>query len=254
MHTSAALHEQTGQHPPCISRSVLPRNSAHCYSARWPPPPGPHSPRPFRAVLNSAPAPYKRLHLAAKVERLAVVGYAQDSDYHSTVPMPPGSLWMNLHSSAFGAGSGSSSALGGSAHAPVPKGTSAAPTSDASAGCGQLGPGGQLGPPLAAGSACNVSAGTVGQPVYLSASQVCAALNRCEVGLALSELEGPCWASTEYLLCGLPVVTTPCSGGREVWYNEGNSIVVQPTQVGSLVSAPSRPAWPAVPAWKSAAC
>ncbi|KAL4431745.1 hypothetical protein ABPG77_002961 [Micractinium sp. CCAP 211/92] len=189
---------------------------------------GLHAPRPFRAVLNSTLAPYKRLHLAAKVERLAVVGYLQGSDYHSAAPLPPGSTWMNLHSGALCAGSGSD--LSGSAHAAVPGVTSGGPTGSTSAGYRQLGPGSQQGPPQAAGSAHNVGAGTAGQAVYLSAGQVCAALNRCEVGLSLSELEGPCWASSEYLLCGLPVVTTPCSGGREVWYNEGNSIVVQPTQ------------------------
>lgn len=51
------------------------------------------------------------------------------------------------------------------------------------------------------------------------------------VGLALSEAEGACRASSEYLLCGLPVVSTPSVGGRDIWYDENNSFVCDPTPV-----------------------
>jgi glycosyltransferase involved in cell wall biosynthesis len=47
--------------------------------------------------------------------------------------------------------------------------------------------------------------------------------------LILSEEEGACFASSEYLLCGIPVVSTPSKGGRDVWYNEYNSIICDPT-------------------------
>ena len=42
-------------------------------------------------------------------------------------------------------------------------------------------------------------------------------LNRAAVGLCLSKTEGAMFASTEYLLAGLPVVTTPSHGGRDVY-------------------------------------
>lgn len=45
-------------------------------------------------------------------------------------------------------------------------------------------------------------------------------------GLALSRVEGAMWASMEYLMCGLPVVTTWNLGGRDFYLNESNSIRV----------------------------
>ncbi len=47
--------------------------------------------------------------------------------------------------------------------------------------------------------------------------------------MILSPEEGACFSSSEYLLCGLPVVSTPSKGGRDVWYDEYNSIVCEPT-------------------------
>jgi glycosyltransferase involved in cell wall biosynthesis len=70
--------------------------------------------------------------------------------------------------------------------------------------------------------------------VYLSPAEVASSLASAAVGGVFSQEEGPCWAATEYLLCGLPVVTTPCRGGREVWLTQRNSITVEPTQVGSV--------------------
>ncbi len=58
-------------------------------------------------------------------------------------------------------------------------------------------------------------------------SEVGLALNEARVGLMLSEEEGACYASTEYLLCGLPVVSTASRGGRDEYYNEGNSIICE---------------------------
>ena len=52
-------------------------------------------------------------------------------------------------------------------------------------------------------------------------------VTRAHCGLALSELEGMCRASSEYLLCGVPVVSTRSHGGRDVWYDEYNAIVVE---------------------------
>jgi glycosyltransferase involved in cell wall biosynthesis len=63
----------------------------------------------------------------------------------------------------------------------------------------------------------------------LTPEQVCEKINQSFCGLILSEYEGACFASSEYLLCGIPVVSTPSFGGRDVWYNEYNSIIAEPT-------------------------
>ena len=63
----------------------------------------------------------------------------------------------------------------------------------------------------------------------LSPEEVCEKINQAHCGLILSEAEGACFSSSEYLLCGIPVVSTPSKGGRDVWYNEYNSIVCEPT-------------------------
>jgi len=53
-------------------------------------------------------------------------------------------------------------------------------------------------------------------------------LNESRVGLILSEEEGACYANTEYLLCGLPVVSTPSRGGRDVFYDEATAVICEP--------------------------
>ncbi|MBR1836925.1 MAG: glycosyltransferase, partial [Kiritimatiellae bacterium] len=55
-------------------------------------------------------------------------------------------------------------------------------------------------------------------------------LARARCGLALSAAEGACFASSEYLLCGLPVVDTPALGGRDALY--------PPEFVASVEAAP----------------
>lgn len=55
-------------------------------------------------------------------------------------------------------------------------------------------------------------------------------LCRSRVGLILSAEEGACYASSEYLLCGIPVVTTASRGGRDVFYTRENSYFVAPTE------------------------
>jgi hypothetical protein len=54
--------------------------------------------------------------------------------------------------------------------------------------------------------------------------------NESYVGGIFSLLEGQCRASSEYLLCGMPVVSPKSKGGRDVWYNEQNSIICDFTQ------------------------
>jgi glycosyltransferase involved in cell wall biosynthesis len=78
-------------------------------------------------------------------------------------------------------------------------------------------------------------------------STVCRILNQCRIGLILSAAEGACFASGEYLLCGLPVVSTPSSGGRDVWYDDENSIIAEPDEdavlaaVDALLAEPRDP-------------
>ena len=67
-----------------------------------------------------------------------------------------------------------------------------------------------------------------GKPMLLASAEVNLHLNRAAVGLCLSESEGPMFASTEYLLAGLPVVTTPSRGGRDVYLDDEFCLTVPP--------------------------
>jgi glycosyltransferase involved in cell wall biosynthesis len=60
----------------------------------------------------------------------------------------------------------------------------------------------------------------------LSPKSVAKLLRQSYCGLILSDTEGICRASSEYLLCGIPVVSTESTGGRDVWYTSYNSIIV----------------------------
>jgi glycosyltransferase involved in cell wall biosynthesis len=68
---------------------------------------------------------------------------------------------------------------------------------------------------------------------WLTPDEVCEVLNRARVGLILSELEGGNNATTEYLLCGLPVVSTRIQalgtlGGREEYLDDDNCVYCDP--------------------------
>lgn len=65
-------------------------------------------------------------------------------------------------------------------------------------------------------------------PQWIMPKEVAATYNRSRVGLCLSEVEGGMLASIQYLLCGLPVVTTPSRGGRDVFFDADNTLVVEP--------------------------
>ncbi|WP_133468411.1 glycosyltransferase [Paraglaciecola marina] len=62
----------------------------------------------------------------------------------------------------------------------------------------------------------------------LKPDEVCIKINESKCGLILSAMEGACFSSSEYLLCGIPVVSTHCEGGRDVWYTNYNSLIVDP--------------------------
>lgn len=63
----------------------------------------------------------------------------------------------------------------------------------------------------------------------LSVEEVARCLNEARVGLCLSAVEGAMYASIQYLLCGLPVISTPSLGGRDVFFDEANTLIVEPT-------------------------
>jgi glycosyltransferase involved in cell wall biosynthesis len=67
----------------------------------------------------------------------------------------------------------------------------------------------------------------------LSEEQLCRLINSCRIGLCLSAVEGGMYASMEYLLCGLPIVTTSSVGGRDEFFDPEHVITVDadPTSV-----------------------
>ncbi|NJK93347.1 MAG: glycosyltransferase [Blastochloris sp.] len=62
---------------------------------------------------------------------------------------------------------------------------------------------------------------------YLSEEEVSRAHLQCRVGLCLSAEEGGMMASIQYLLAGLPVVTTPSMGGRDVFFDPDYVLTVE---------------------------
>lgn len=58
-------------------------------------------------------------------------------------------------------------------------------------------------------------------------NEVCGYINQSKCGLILSGIEGACYASSEYLLSGVPVVSTKSFGSRDLWYTEENSIICE---------------------------
>ncbi len=65
----------------------------------------------------------------------------------------------------------------------------------------------------------------------LSQKEITTIINSSNIGGIFSKEEGACYASTEYLLCGIPVLSTKSKGGRDIWYNEENSIVCEPEDI-----------------------
>lgn len=71
----------------------------------------------------------------------------------------------------------------------------------------------------------------------LTSFEVAEANSSSAVGLCLSAIEGPMRASVEYLLCGIPVVSTLSLGGRQRYFNSFNSILVDsdPNKIANAV-------------------
>lgn len=62
---------------------------------------------------------------------------------------------------------------------------------------------------------------------FLAPSEIVDSINQSYCTLALSDLEGAMYASGESLLCGVPVVSIKSKGGRDVFFDETNSIIVE---------------------------
>lgn len=62
---------------------------------------------------------------------------------------------------------------------------------------------------------------------YLRPEQINAYLNKCRVGLCLSVVEGGMNASIEYLLSGLPIVSTKSKGGRDEFFDDSYALIVE---------------------------
>ena len=65
----------------------------------------------------------------------------------------------------------------------------------------------------------------------INMNKVIEVYNKSYCGLIFSEREGACYSSSEYLLCGLPIISTESRGGRNTWYNKNNSIIVDPDKI-----------------------
>jgi glycosyltransferase involved in cell wall biosynthesis len=59
----------------------------------------------------------------------------------------------------------------------------------------------------------------------LNPKEIVSIYNSSHIGGIFSNIEGACFSSSEYLLCGLPVLSTRSSGGRDVFYNDYNSVI-----------------------------
>jgi hypothetical protein len=84
-----------------------------------------------------------------------------------------------------------------------------------------------------------VNGSPLGNPRRLPPAQVSEILNQSMVGLCLSWVEGAMFSAGEYLLCGLPIVSTYSIGGRDVLFDKYNSILV-PAEPQSVADAVAR--------------
>jgi len=63
---------------------------------------------------------------------------------------------------------------------------------------------------------------------WFSPEKIAGYYNRSRAGLCLSDCEGAMYVSAEYLLCGLPVVTTPNIGGRDYFLDAPYCVSAEP--------------------------
>ncbi|UDL92482.1 glycosyltransferase [Mesorhizobium sp. PAMC28654] len=67
-----------------------------------------------------------------------------------------------------------------------------------------------------------------GMTAHLTAPEINRVYNQAAVGLCLSAVEGAMYSSMEYLLAGLPIVSTPSLGGRDVFFDPDYCMIVEP--------------------------
>ncbi|MBZ9843861.1 glycosyltransferase [Mesorhizobium sp. CA5] len=67
-----------------------------------------------------------------------------------------------------------------------------------------------------------------GLPGRMPPYEVNRVYNRAAVGLCLSAVEGAMYSSMEYLLAGLPIVSTPSIGGRDVYFDPDYCVIAEP--------------------------
>lgn len=60
-----------------------------------------------------------------------------------------------------------------------------------------------------------------------TSDEIAKSLNQSRVGLCLSSAEGANYASCEYLLCGLPVVSLKSKGGRDIFFEKSYTKIVE---------------------------
>jgi glycosyltransferase involved in cell wall biosynthesis len=63
---------------------------------------------------------------------------------------------------------------------------------------------------------------------WVSPKDIVKAINSSKIGGIFSTHEGACFSSSEYLLCGIPVLSCKAKGGREISYNEDNCELCDP--------------------------
>jgi len=63
---------------------------------------------------------------------------------------------------------------------------------------------------------------------YVKPADVASIVSTARCGLILSAAEGQNNASTEYLLCGIPVISTPSVGGRDAMFDPAHTRIVEP--------------------------
>lgn len=71
-----------------------------------------------------------------------------------------------------------------------------------------------------------------GKAAHLPPEEVNRIYNQSAVGLCLSACEGAMFASMEYMLAGLPIVSTPSLGGRDVYFDNDYCIITRPDPRG----------------------
>jgi glycosyltransferase involved in cell wall biosynthesis len=78
-----------------------------------------------------------------------------------------------------------------------------------------------------------------GEWSHLTPSEIAGWCARARCGLCLSAEEGAMFASMEYMLCGLPIVSTRSLGGRDVYFDEQYTLVCDdtPEAVATAVEA-----------------